>query len=64
MSMNRLAKYVYVLYVIFKLHYFSTLHKDTHFLAPIFTSPFSFFPLVDVPVMHVSSLLQLFLVKY
>lgn len=49
MSMKRIAKYVYVLYIIFKLYYFSTLHKDTWLLTPIFTSLFLFFPLVNVP---------------
>lgn len=49
MSTNSVAKYVYILYIIFKLYYFSTLHKDTQLLTPVFTSLFLFFPLVNVP---------------
>lgn len=29
MPLDRLAKYVYVIYVIFKLYYFSSIHKNT-----------------------------------
>lgn len=54
MSTNRLDKYVYVLYVIFELDYFSTLHKDTQLLTPLFTCPFSFFPVVHVPQLCIS----------
>lgn len=62
--MDGLAKYVYVLYVIVKLCYFSALCRypviNPYSHCSIFILPFS----RCSTVMHVSSLWKLFLVKY